>query len=67
MNDMSAFYNDNNLFVAACLGIICTDCGAEFDAARLAVLDDQATGERYFFCPKCGSSQIDFALWDDLK
>lgn len=42
-------------------GIICTDCGFEFDAARLLVLE-WSDGGRSFFCPRCQSSELDWAL-----
>jgi predicted RNA-binding Zn-ribbon protein involved in translation (DUF1610 family) len=43
-------------------GIVCTDCGAQIDAARLRIRWE-GTYESYH-CPECGSDQIDWALWD---
>lgn len=44
-------------------GIVCTDCGHKFDAARLLI--EQAADRDVFRCPKCLSDQIDYALMAD--
>lgn len=44
-------------------GIVCTLCGAQFDAARLRVVEDPENHDVYYTCPNCGSDEIDWALW----
>jgi len=46
-------------------GIVCTNCGAQFDTARLRI--SWEGGKESYHCSHCGSDQIDWALWDNAE